>query len=569
MRSRSASISSRSSTSGASERAAIASTCPGRADDRARLEHGPLSGVERVEARRHEAAQRHRDLGRAEGGQSLDVDGPLRFADQCRQLLDEERVAAAAVAQHLHQLGRRPLGQEVTDEDRGGFAIERVEVDDGRVVAPGRRRPPVLQLGARRHRDDERERPEAHEEAVDQLEHLLVGPVEVGEHQDERLLLGQRDEERLHRSDGVLAGAGGIDVDAFVETAEHEEEAVGEALDLGVVRVDAECLGQDLLDPCAHLLDRSFGVEIAGLADRLRDRPPHVGLAVRDALPAQDHRTALVLRDGGQLAGEPALADAGFPEQQHELCAFARQRRVEQSPEQCHLGLAADEQGRTVGVAVAWWRNGLDRGPRLDGALAALDDERPERLEPDGSSGRLVGEGTDDDLSGSGNALQATGGVHDVTHRRVVAAGPQRADEHLARVDADAHLRAYPVLVAQARERPLHLQRGAHGALGVVLVRDRSAEERDDGVADDLVDLAAERGDVGDETLEALVDEVLHRLGVGRPRENVVNPTRSANRTVAIRRSSGRLTSEWPHEGQKRAPSGAVAPHDGQVMAKG
>jgi hypothetical protein len=51
--------------------------------------------------------------------------------------------------------------------------------------------------------------------------------------------------------------------------------------------------------------------------------------------------------------------------------------------------------------------------------------------------------------------------------------------------------------------------------------------------------------------------------------EKPVKPTRSANRTVAIRRSSGRLTSAWPHEGQNRAPPGAAAPHDGQVMAKG
>ena len=63
-------------------------------------------------------------------------------------------------------------------------------------------------------------------------------------------------------------------------------------------------------------------------------------------------------------------------------------------------------------------------------------------------------------------------------------------------------------------ERLLHPQRGAHGPLGVVLVGDRRAEQGDDGVADDLVDLPAEGVDVGDEPLEAAVDEVLHLLGI-------------------------------------------------------
>ena len=63
-------------------------------------------------------------------------------------------------------------------------------------------------------------------------------------------------------------------------------------------------------------------------------------------------------------------------------------------------------------------------------------------------------------------------------------------------------------------ERLLHAQRGPHGPLGVVLVGDRRTEQGDDGVADDLVDPAAEGVDVGHEPLEAVVDQVLHLLGV-------------------------------------------------------
>ena len=63
-------------------------------------------------------------------------------------------------------------------------------------------------------------------------------------------------------------------------------------------------------------------------------------------------------------------------------------------------------------------------------------------------------------------------------------------------------------------QRRLHLERGAHGPLGVVLVGDRGAEQGDDRVADDLVDLAAEGVDVGRQPREAAVDEVLDVLGV-------------------------------------------------------
>ena len=68
---------------------------------------------------------------------------------------------------------------------------------------------------------------------------------------------------------------------------------------------------------------------------------------------------------------------------------------------------------------------------------------------------------------------------------------------------------------SQLLERFLHLQRGAHPALGVVLVRGRDAEARDERVADDLVELAAEGAHVGDQALERAVDQVLHLLRIG------------------------------------------------------
>ena len=88
-------------------------------------------------------------------------------------------------------------------------------------------------------------------------------------------------------------------------------------------------------------------------------------------------------------------------------------------------------------------------------------------------------------------------------------------------------------------------QRGPHSPLGVVLVRDRSAEDRHDGVADELLDRAAEALDVG---LHALVVRTQCRadvLGSARS-ERSVKPTRSTKSTETTFRSSpaGRLRDE-------------------------
>jgi hypothetical protein len=48
-----------------------------------------------------------------------------------------------------------------------------------------------------------------------------------------------------------------------------------------------------------------------------------------------------------------------------------------------------------------------------------------------------------------------------------------------------------------------------------------------------------------------------------------VKPTRSPNRTVTTRRSSERGRRGWPQLGQKRAPSGTAAEHDGHATTSG
>ena len=130
-----------------------------------------------------------------------------------------------------------------------------------------------------------------------------------------------------------------------------------------------------------------------------------------------------------------------------------------------------------------------------------------------------MGGGPHHDLTGSGELLQPLRGVDDVAHHGGVAAGAHRADQHLAGVHADPHLHPDAEVGRERGERLVHAQRGPHRPLGVVLVGDRGAEQRDDLVADDLVEVAAEVDDVDDEGVEAGVDESLHVLRVAGRRE--------------------------------------------------
>ncbi len=120
----------------------------------------------------------------------------------------------------------------------------------------------------------------------------------------------------------------------------------------------------------------------------------------------------------------------------------------------------------------------------------------------------------DQDLPGLCNGLQAVRSVHDVAHRGVVAAGAQGAHQDFTRVHADPHLDAVRDARDVLGDRLLHAQGGAHGALAIVFVGDRRAEQGEDRVTDDLVDLSAESSDIRHEALEAVVDQVLQLLGI-------------------------------------------------------
>ena len=154
--------------------------------------------------------------------------------------------------------------------------------------------------------------------------------------------------------------------------------------------------------------------------------------------------------------------------------------------------------------------------PRLLVLVAAAQPRDAERLAADRRRAQGDGGGAGEHAARRGQRLQPRRGVHDVAHRRVVGAG-EHADEHLAGVEPDAHRGSAgrrPVSATKRSSVSCIRRRGPHGPLGVVLVGDGGAEQGDDGVAEQLVDAAAERLDVRHQALEARLDQALDALGV-------------------------------------------------------
>src|SRR5437660_11062870 len=102
-----------------------------------------------------------------------------------------------------------------------------------------------------------------------------------------------------------------------------------------------------------------------------------------------------------------------------------------------------------------------------------------------------------------------------VVHAQVVADSP---DDDLARVEAHPHREIEPALAPHVfGERPevaCQLKRGRAGALGVVLVGDRGAEERHDAVAGVLVDGPLIAVDAVREDPEEAIEEAMPLLGI-------------------------------------------------------
>ena len=351
----------------------------------------------------------------------------------------------------------------------------------------------------------------------EQARQRRVGPVQIVDRQHDRALLRSELEHTRHRAVNQRASCRSLDLVDVGWVPEDVPEHIDHSLDLGLVD-DRQQLRRPKTGDLANVFDVERRVEVEIAAQRVRDREPHVGFAVWDAGTFQHSCIDRVVQVVDQLVGKARFPDAVLARDRQQHTSVGDADEIERGAADGEFGLSTDQRAAASSSRTTAWRSGgLDREPDLDGLLAASRVEFASGFEVDRLRRERVGGVSYEDAAWRGRTLQTRCGVDDVAHRGVLGAC-QRADQDLAGVDADAH--ADPRAAGQPRcadevsQRCLHAQRGAHGAFGVVLVRDRRAEQREDAVAEDLVDPAAERRDVVDEQLEARVDQPLDGLRI-------------------------------------------------------
>jgi hypothetical protein len=128
--------------------------------------------------------------------------------------------------------------------------------------------------------------------------------------------------------------------------------------------------------------------------------------------------------------------------------------------------------------------------------------------------------GTDDHTPRLRHLLEPRGQIGGIPHRRVVHAQviADLADDHEARVDANAHLQAEPALGMQRLGRvtdgALNTQGGVYRSAWAVFVRQRRTEQGHHPVARVLVDGTLEAVHFRRDALEAAVDDVVYHFRV-------------------------------------------------------
>ena len=228
-------------------------------------------------------------------------------------------------------------------------------------MAVDRTRPPpqpgrTSSRSGSRKAEDEQRRPHPVREVLDEVEHRLLGPVDVLEEEDERLHVAQRVHDLARGPRDLLRAA--LALDGF-QQARGQADEVGDSVVLAAL---------------AKLLERLLERLVVGDPDRrldhLGERPVRHALAVRQAA-ALEHACAVHRVD--ELAGQPALADTRLAVDREEVRAAVAQRSLVRVLEQLQLGLAADERSADVDVPLV---DGAENAPGAHRGAHALELER-------------------------------------------------------------------------------------------------------------------------------------------------------------------------------------------------
>ena len=321
--------------------------------------------------------------------------------------------------------------QEVVEHRLALGRRQRIEVDRGRVAlaaAPGRAL--LEELGASGGDDHDRALcPVGH--VVDEVQQAVIGPVDVVQHEDQRVAGGEALEEAAPGLEQLLAAHVARFAGADERPQLRRDAVVTEQLPRGSLRLAGRHLGRVVVEDLALRLD---GIGEGGVG----------GIGVGQAsAPAPVHDLRQPFHVLLELGDEPGLADAGRPDHGHQRGPAVGLDPMEGLLQDGQLLVAADEAGLHAQARPLAAGPGLDAkgAPRRHRLGLALELERLDRSVLDDVLGAGVDAGPHHDLAGLGRRLQAGGGVHRVAGQHPVprSGGALDVDQHLAGLDPDAH----------------------------------------------------------------------------------------------------------------------------------
>ena len=373
---------------------------------------------------------------------------------------------------------------------------------------PGR--PPLRELGPRQRHDEERGGARPLQQVLDEVEQRGVRPLEVLEDQDDRIAVGEPFEEQPPGAEQLVAIARttvlepdqgcepGLDPSSLVRLpdllVEHRPE-------LGHRRLAGLLLGDPALP-----------------ADHLRERP--VGQAVsvgRAAATEPVHVACETVEVAAELRGQPRLPGTGATGDRHEEGAALVRRGVVRLLDDPKLAVASDERWLETGEALA--PDDPKRTPELHRLRLPLQLVTPRvRVSDHRCRGRTRGV-ADEHRAWIGDRLDPRRRVHHVSGDHPLV-GRADGDGGLAGQHAGSGTK-----VGRSDLRPERLDRRdqvepcPHGALGIILGRDRRAPDGHHRVADELLDHAPVPLDQLCAGLEVAGQELAHLFGVSRLRE--------------------------------------------------
>ncbi len=414
---------------------------------------------------------------------------------------DEQRIALGGAQ---HTLGERvrqiDLAEQLIDQRAAVGGAERIELDHvDRPAATRQRLTQLAQLRASERDQQQRSVTDPFDEMLDEIQVGRLAPVDVVEHEHQRLLAGECLEDTADAPERLFGRCGG-------NGAEHAERALDDDVAIAVGRHQAREL-------VARLRRRITFTDPRRRTQHLGDGREGDAAIGRLAAAFEDRRFT---RDRPrEFVRDPRLADAGGSDHGDERARPRRDDAVECGSQAGELVVPTDERG-LGGCALARLGAECDEPERRDRLGLALQVQRRHRLELHVAAYEPLGLLADEHLAVTGRLFEPRRHVDRITDQIAVVA----ADDHLAGVDAGAQSQLHaPVplqLLVEHRETGNQLACRAHTSQRVVLTHDRRTERRHHAVTGELDDLSVVRLDRRPRRVVEARHHAPDRLGVER-----------------------------------------------------